>query len=139
MRLSNTLPERISSPFPRFLECSCSSWILLEMLFWAGWGRVFTDVDRTTKGSCQACRRERANDKRSDSCRGMEKNSNIVQVMDMKKTTTCRHSLISGALALYRWESGEKRCGTWRGEALSSGQPGESVSPGEDTAHNHSF
>lgn len=67
----STLPDKISNPFPRLLECSCSSWILLEMLFWAGWGRVFTDVDRTNKGSCQACRRERASDNKSDSCRGI--------------------------------------------------------------------
>lgn len=64
-----TLPDRISRPSPRLLECSCSSRILLEMLLWDGWTRLLAELDRSTRGSCQAWSRERANDNRSDSCR----------------------------------------------------------------------
>lgn len=32
----HTLPDRIFRPSARFLECSCSSWILLDKLLWAG-------------------------------------------------------------------------------------------------------
>lgn len=31
-----TFPDRISRPSTRLLEFSCSSWILLEMVFWEG-------------------------------------------------------------------------------------------------------
>lgn len=65
----NTFPDRIFRPSPRLLECSCSSWILLDIVLWAGWGRVLAEVDRRTKGSSQAWIRERANDSRSVSCK----------------------------------------------------------------------
>lgn len=32
----HTLPDSTFRPSPRFLECSCSSWSLLDMLLWAG-------------------------------------------------------------------------------------------------------
>lgn len=61
-----TLLERTSRPSPRILDCCFSSWILLDTLLWAGWGRVEAELDRNDRGSAQARRRERARDNRSD-------------------------------------------------------------------------